>query len=284
MLFRYAIGWGIGVCYAHMREEKLRQYDVECSILSIFSHNPSLAVFTEMIQYLKREGFCFLSTDDLLDRKLPAGRKAWLTFDDGWLACKDVVLPLAEKEGVPFTIFISPKETMRGEMWTAHVPPERKQELYTLPDEERYSIVDKIISETGRKAGKRSLLSAEDVQKLSRHPLVTIENHTWSHLSCAHRPTVAVMDSVERATAEIESWTGRRPRMVCYPFGHWTDETDCAIRKAGYVPVTIRPGVMTSDTPGKYRNLFYDNMSFLENSCRIVGAWRKIKDQKSGQF
>ena len=72
--------------------------------------------------------------------------------------------------------------------------------------------------------------------------------------------------------------------MVCYPFGHWTDETDRAIRSAGYIPVTIRPGVMTSDAPGMYRNLFYDKMSFLENSCRIVGAWRTIKDQKSGQF
>ena len=279
-LLRKTLGWLVATRYAILRSSKLQLYDNDAAVFAIFSHNPTARVFGDVIRWLRKERFAFVSTDDLLNGRLPAGRKAWLTFDDGWLACKDVVLPIAEKEGVPFTIFVAPQETMRGEMWTANVPSERKQELYALPDEERYAIVDKMFSQHV----KRSLLSVEDVKTLSRHPLVTIENHTWSHLSCAHRPTSSVMDSVAKATVAISDWTGRRPRMVCYPFGHWTDETDCAIRAAGYVPVTIQPGVMTCDALGRFRNLFYDNMSFLENSCRIVGAWRKIKDQKSGQF
>lgn len=275
------MGWCCGCLYGPLRSSKLAQYDDEKNVLSVFSHNPTEETFRSLVKWLRRERFSFVSTDDLLDGNLPRGRKAWLTFDDGWVSCKNVVLPIAGKEDVPFTIFVSPQETRRGKIWNAYMDDEQKKKLYTLDDDARYAAVDAFLATQPTR--KDHLLSEADIRELGTHPLVTIENHTYTHPSCVHRPLESILESVERATETIMEWTGRRPRMMCYPFGHRSEATDRAITNMGYVPVCSRPGVMTMDTIGKFRNLFYDDMTFLENSCRVLGAWKKITEQDDGK-
>lgn len=265
------------------RAQKLKYYEKTGRMLSIYSHNPRLTVLSDIIRWLKRYDFVFLSTDDILKREstelVKTRRVVWLTFDDGWADNSENVFPVLLKENIPATFFIAPGETLRGSIWTTGLrnqySAEELQRLYGLPDEDRYRFLDQ---NPRMKETKRTLLTREMIKAYASNPLFTFENHTYSHLSATHLPADYVKESVLKAQSALAQWTNRAPKLVCYPFGHWNESTDEMIHSLGLIPVHSTPGVqMASDELGTYRNLFYNDMSFAENSCRILGAWTRIK-------
>ena len=283
LLIRRAIGWCVGMFYVTIgtRKRALAQYRHPGTILSIFSHNPSHNVLEGVILWLKRKGFTFISTDELLD--IRDGKRewkpltAWLTFDDGWQGFPDNLLPVLEKYSVPATVFVAPNETKRGYVWLTLGVMEafcgRIKELFAMPSDERYEAIGPVIEEHNPCT---HLMDEDEIRKLSKHRLITIENHTWSHLSASHRPVDEVVSEIQQTEEVISDWTGRRPRMVCYPFGHRTHETDIAIEKIGLVPVTSIAGLMDIKALGINRNMFTDDMSLVENVGRILGAWPRV--------
>ncbi|MBO6066640.1 MAG: polysaccharide deacetylase family protein, partial [Kiritimatiellae bacterium] len=119
----------------------------------------------------------WLQTQGVLD-------KLWLTFDDAWTTIKASV-PVLEKYKVKAKVFVAPGETLRGNVWTdvaikAKVPAKVWRGWYALGEPERYK---ELARWTAGKRIDRSLLDEEGVRLLAKHPLITIENHTWSHLS-----------------------------------------------------------------------------------------------------
>lgn len=258
------------------RRQKLRLYDTPGKILSLVGHEHTASEFRSLISYLAKNGFKFVSTDDILSGRLPSGRKAWLTFDDGWRSFLEL-LPVCEEYKVPVTLFIAPNETRRGQVWTnsimGRVPEGTIRKLYSQPLARRETFVDGVLNEVGN---CRMLLEKDELMRLARHPHVTLENHTWSHLSCSHRPVDEVLCEVEKASKEIESWTGRKCRLLCFPFGHYSDEIFAAVQKAGYHPVTCDAGEMDSGEIGRYRNMFRERVSKAENICRALNAWLKV--------
>ncbi len=111
---------------------------------------------------------------------------------------------------------------------------------------------------------------------MAKHPLVRIGNHTWSHLSCPHRPVEEVLDEVDRAQATLTEWCGYAPTDFAYPFGRGTPELDAEIRKRGMTPHYTRQGLVTKETLGAARNMVYEGMSLAENLGRILMAWPKV--------
>lgn len=283
ILIRKLIGWCVGMFYVTIgaRKRALARYRQPGTILSIFSHNPSPNVLEGVIWWLKRKGFTFISTDELLDMR--DGKRAWvpltawLTFDDGWQGFSDNLLPVLEKYSVPSTIFVAPNETKRGYVWlTLGVMKAfcgRMKGLFAMPSDERYEAIAPVIKEHNPLT---HLMKEDEVKELSKHRLITIENHTWSHLSASHRPVDEVVSEIQQAEEMLSDWTGRRPRMACYPFGHRTRETDIAIGKLGLVPVTSIAGLMDVNVLGSHRNMFTDDMSLVENVGRMLGAWPRV--------
>ncbi len=283
---RLFVGWCIawGYVLVGKRRRCVRRYDEEGTILSFVAHGPDPRMFEGVLAWLARQGFTFVSTEDVLEMR--AGRRAWrprlawLSLDDGWASVKGI-LPLLERYGCPVTIFVPPAEVARGHVWTNAVMPYERdwRSFYFLPAEERYRRVDAVLG--GEKAQPpgvgRELMSAEELREMARHPLVTLENHTMTHLSCAARPVEEMVDEVTRAQAILTEWTGRAPRLVAYPFGHSTEETDARLRAMGLIPVQLKPGVMTVDTFGSCRNMTYDALTQAESLARILGAWVKVK-------
>ena len=125
-------------------------------------------------------------------------------------------------------------------------------------------------------AADRKLLTEEEVREVAKHPLVRIGNHTWSHLSCPHRPMTEVLAEVDRAQATLTEWCGSAPTDFAYPFGRGTVELDKEIRKRGMVPHYTRQGLVTKETLGAARNMVYEGMSLAENLGRILMAWPKV--------
>ncbi len=281
-LIRKFIGWCVAILFivTGRRYRCVRQYDKKGNIFSFYTHNPKPEVLEEVLKWLSRKGFTFISTDELLamqDGQMPWRRRcAWLTFDDGWAGFEEKLLPILEKYHCPATIFVPPREIERGQVWTNSIMSvvENIIPYYAMPAEERYKKVDKVLKKVGN---PRHLASKEELIRLSQHPLITLENHTDTHLSCASRPVEEVIAEVRNVQDILTEWTGRAPKLMCYPFGHWTRETNMAIKTLNLIPVSSTQGMMTLETIGSARNMFTETMTTTENIGRILGAWVKVK-------
>lgn len=202
-----------------------------------------------------------------------------LTFDDGWLEFRDV-LDVLEEFQLRAIVFIAPGETERGAVWTnslmeAGVPDGEWHPWYALPAAERYALCD-----ARAPVRRRRLLTAETVRAVARHPLVRVGNHTWSHLSCMHRPMDEVLDEVDRAQTVLADWCGYAPTDFAYPFGRGTPGLDAEIRRRGMTPHYTRQGLVTADTIGEARNMVYPGMSLAENLGRILQAWPRVGETR----
>lgn len=278
---RKLVGWLVAQAFAVMgrRRKALAVYRHHGNVLSIFGHSPRIAVLDGMLGWLVRHGFHFVSTDELLDMrdgKCPwQPLTAWLTFDDGWAGFESELLPILRKYNVPATIFVAPHETERGQVWTNSVRRyvSNMSGWYDLPSAERDAKIDAVLKD---KPKVRTLADEAELKRLVATGLVALENHTLTHLSCSHRPVSEIETEIVATNAILREWTGREPRLLCYPFGHWNEASDELALRLGLCPVKCSPGVMSIAEIGARRNMFHDVMSNAENVGRVLGAWPAV--------
>lgn len=258
MICRKAIGWTLAQLYrfAGARSRALGKVREPGVILPVVIHAATAGEVRAILGWLKKAG--------VLDR-------VELTFDDGWLEFRDTVAVL-EEFGVKATLFIAPGETARGRVWTDGLTVPERQALYGQGESPRSEAAARLTRVHGRR-----LMSESDVREVARHPLVTLGNHTWSHLSCTDRPADEVLAEVDRAQAVLAEWGGgKAPRDFAYPFGRGNAGLDAAIRERGMTPWYTRQGLVTAETRGRSRNMVYEGMSLAENLGRILMAWPKV--------
>jgi len=83
--------------------------------------------------------------------------------------------------------------------------------------------------------------NAHDLHELAQYAFVDLENHTWSHPTDMRLlDDDRVRSEVLRATAMIESVTGRRPRLFRFPGGTADERTVALVRALGYQVVHWR--------------------------------------------
>ncbi len=262
-MVRRLTGWLVAIAYAMAgaRRRVVRMLRAGASLPVVVHAMPAWQL-EKTLAWLKAKG--------VLDR-------LWLTFDDGWSQVKDYV-PILEKYGVKAKLFIAPGETMRGNVWThaaimTGVPAPIWRSWYNLSEAERYRMLETVHETISASAcTARSLLTKDEVISLSKHPLISIENHTWSHLSATHRPVDEVLDEIRRAQMELIIWTGRAPEYVAWPFGRGNKELDVRVKELGLTPVYTRQGY---DAPC-CRNMAIEGVSFQENLGRVLDAWPKV--------
>ena len=269
-MHRRLAGWCVGAAYAlaGARMRAVRRLKAG-AILPVVVHALPAGELERLLSWLERAG--------VLDR-------LWLTFDDGWATVMDSI-PVLERFGVKAKVFVAPGETMRGKVWTsaagdAGVPDRVWRGWYGLGESERYEKLEAALRDLRGSAGQSRtagmqrfrLLTKEEVIEISRHPLIDIENHTWSHLSATHRPAEEVADEVARAQVALTEWTGRAPEWLAWPFGRGTPELDEMARAMGLKTVYTRQGY---ELP-YCRNMVLAGMSFQENLGRMLGAWPKV--------
>ncbi len=280
---RYILGYCIAIWYIIIgkRRRLLKYYDKPGTCLAIVGHNPNRRDLELLLKWYLQQGFTFILPYINEAGIVAKGRIAWLSFDDGWQSFKTDVLPVLEKLNIPATLFIAPHETEQGQLWTNGIRPfvgdTKIKQMYSMPWRERQKIVEDVFSKC---SNKRRLLTREDVVFLAKHPLVDIQNHTMTHLSCSRRPVHEVLDDVMAAQSTLRAWIGKDCRLVCYPFCHHTIETDDAIKSANLIPVCGDAGEGTFACLGATRNMFKDKASLQENIGSSLNAWRKVKVPK----
>ncbi len=259
---------------------------------SAFAPNRGLEItpefLDETIRALREGGFDIISLDEAPDRiRHPAARPfAVLTFDDGYRDNLIHALPVLERRGAPFTIFVATgfaEGTAR--LWWIELEAAIRAlssvsfEGVELPcDTEARKTAAFLRIYWRLRAGSEERLLAEicaladragvdpraltrdlcmdwdEIGALAANPLCTIGVHTLTHPRLAKLEAAAAQHEIEESQAIIETKLGRVARHLAYPVGDPTSagprEFAMAAKLGFETAVTTRKGMIFPDHAG----------------------------------
>ncbi|WP_419913680.1 polysaccharide deacetylase family protein [Hoeflea sp.] len=232
---------------------------------TIYGFNSNLVVhpafLDELVAEMKTQGFDFVSLDDAVVRigkGGKGGRFAAITLDDGFRDNLTEALPVFEKHGAPFTVYIAPGLTDGDvEPWWEIVEasversgsdalemaaPDGKLSFDCSTDaakadafEEICRILSEELEEEDQVAAVRSLadnagvdceafrqsylMNWDEIRRLAVHPLCTIGAHTVNHYNLRRLPKEKALWEMSDSAAILEERLGERPRHFAYPYG-----------------------------------------------------------------
>jgi len=112
----------------------------------------------------------------------------------------------------------------------------------------RSNTLDQIAQWAGVKRKIRSefrMLTAEEVQMLARHPLVTIGGHTHTHPSLPSLSSAEQQQEITQNRQILTKILGQEPTLFSYPYGDHTPQTARFVCQAGYeCAFKIEPGTI----------------------------------------
>lgn len=258
-------------------------------ILPIYFHNPSKKEFSESIQYLKKLGFGFIGIDELtqvIKKEIPFPKgKAFITVDDGWDSNYDNMVPIAEAEKVPITIFAATEGIENGNYWFNYAKASKKMglryvsknELKDLPNAERLKIVEKIKQEVSL---ERDAMTISQLQVIDKLPYVRIEAHSHIHPILPNCTYEEAQQDIATGKSKLESWLNRPITAFAYPNGDFGEREIKILEGLGFSlgfankPSYIEPRHL--EHAYKLPRIgFLEGASSIENQCRMLGLWHK---------
>lgn len=143
-----------------------------------------------------------------------------LTFDDGFLGVREHALPILDRLGWPFTVFLV-TDLLGG--------------------------VDTWVHNDNTAGGRYPLLSADDVLAMRQYGC-TFHSHTRKHVSLPALDDIALAAELTGSRAALSGLLGGSPFCLAYPYGHLDDRVESAVRAAGYAAAfSVQPGFNRRD-------------------------------------
>lgn len=271
---------------------KLQQGDY---MLSLCFHAPSKPFFESCIDWLSKNGFHFISVNELEqiineEKPFPKGAVV-ITIDDGWQSNLDNIVPIADKYKVPVEIFVSTEVVEKGHgYWWSYIVASRKAGLSKQPVE-FFKTIDnadriRILEETKTRIQlKREALTIEQVNEISKSPYVGIGSHSVSHPILPRCTNDGSRHEILDSKEVLEEWTGRQIKHFAYPNGDFSNREISFLKRFGYtLAFTTEQKYLTKEKlKSRYklpRFMMVEHATFEENICRIVGVW-PVKPQKN---
>jgi peptidoglycan/xylan/chitin deacetylase (PgdA/CDA1 family) len=234
------------------------------------------------LRHVKVRGFEIVSLDAALERIETPGERPFvvLTFDDGYRDNVEHALPVLEKHGAPFTMFVTSgfadrrarlwwielEETIRRldrvsidglELATASAAEKERahavlyRSLRAGPEERLLDVCARLCAQAAIEPfgiPAALCLDWDGIRKLSQHPLATIGVHTLTHPMLAKHPETFVHNELGESRSRIEAATGKSAHHLAYPVGDPTSAGPrefAMARELGFVSaVTTRPGML----------------------------------------
>lgn len=119
--------------------------------------------------------------------------------------------------------------------------------IVTLSAEDQRDAIDQIQAWSGYDAAPPAdcvPIDAEAVEKLARHPLITLGNHTLDHASLTDRPVAEQGEQIAGGHKALAEIVGAPVTCFSYPFGRLDDAAVRHVRASGVtLACTSQPGV-----------------------------------------
>lgn len=239
-------------------------------ISAIYFHNPNPHLLRRCIRWLKRNGYTFVSADDVIaslrhGKPLPPGA-VWLSFDDGWSGILTDAIPLCREYGVPVTLFI-PSGVIEGD---GRFP------FLHDPNYRGAAPVRKAKDTAAREA-----MTLDQLREIARLPEVTLGSHTVSHCITPFCTGEELSRELEVSKQKLESWSGKPVICFAYPEGRFDGRERQYLVKHGFeLAVTTESAFITAETDrfAVPRFSVGDDVSFAQAVCSMVGVWRPLID------
>lgn len=180
--------------------------------------------FAEHMRALQAAGFRAVEASALVDwleggASLPP-RSFVLTFDDGFRGVRQHALPVMQRLGWPFTVFLVSGLIGQQDLWTRSANPDG----VTHP-----------------------LLDATEIREMQRAG-VAFQSHTRSHASLPTLDDERLATELAGSRAELQALLGTPVDLLAYPFGHVDERVARAAKQAGYrAAFSTQPGFNRRD-------------------------------------
>ena len=251
------------------------------------------------LKWLRGQDVDFVDLEEAI-RRLRYGDPrpfACFTLDDGYADNLTRALPIMERFGAPFTVYVTTGMVTReidawwvglaalvGSHDRVELTPRLSVECIDLSSKKRafkrlersihqdFSLLPHLreaIANSGidcRTLIDREALSENQLRELSRHPLVTIGGHTMTHCNLAQASPSAVQWEIAENRRFLQNVTGRPVEHFAYPFGH---DRACGDREA---QISRELGFRTAVT-GRWGTLFAEHADHCYSLPRLHLAW-----------
>jgi peptidoglycan/xylan/chitin deacetylase (PgdA/CDA1 family) len=264
-------------------------------ILSIYFHNPSKETINNLIQWLQKKGFHFISAEELIEilkkkKKFPKGA-VYMSIDDGWRKNLSNVFATFSEPKIPITLFatIEPIVNNSGFWWSyidmgikkgLKIP--KKEILKSIDNEERIKILGNLTSSFTILDEAISMMNLKD---LANERNITIGSHTYSHpiLRCCNENDMQF--EIGESKKMLEKMLNNTIKYFAYPNGrHSKREMDCVESNGYEAAFGTDPDYIMKDANINIFNIprfeISDDVSMNENICRMTGVWYSLNLSK----
>jgi len=260
-------------------------------VTSLFFHNPSQQFFKRCIQWLKKNGYFFISADQLIQyiqnqQEFPKGA-VWLSIDDGWKDNINNIIPVINEYKIPTTFFIAidPVENQGIFWWTFfekckdQLPNYFKSnslDLKNIKEKDRKKIIQDL-KKRCKKRVTREVMEIAEVKLLAQNPLVTIGSHTVHHALTVNCTDNELEFEIKESKEKLREWTKKEVKYFSYPNGRFDGRERKILKESGYKLAATDENRFITRNDDLYlipRIEVKDKISFYEAICGIVGIWR----------
>jgi poly-beta-1,6-N-acetyl-D-glucosamine N-deacetylase len=284
------VGWILVIIY--MPLEKRKAFSGKY-ITCIYFHDPGTSIFEKCIKWLKKKGFNFISTEEVI--KITKGESKvipgsiWITFDDGWLNNLKIV-PIAQRYDVPINIFIATDSIEKtGYFWwtlarkyQAQLPDEYRDNinlLWKIDNLKKMEIINKLIDKVSPKM-EREAINIKELVEISKIPQVTIGSHTVYHSIIPNCNPEEMKDELKISKEKLEQWINKPVTSFSYPNGDFNGKEKPVFIESGYdlaVTSVQRYYEPLKDDPFYIpRFCTSENSGLSVNICKMFGIWGRF--------
>ncbi len=224
-----------------------------------FKPNALLSITPEFLDSLlghfAAEGWRFVSVDEITAPGAADPRRIAVTLDDGYRDNRDYALPVFQRHGVPFTIFVCPGFSDRtSELWWEALEriiaatdsleaPGGRGELSTrsvLEKDQAFQVWRHWLTVEADEARQREAIRAlstkhgidlaalardlvmdwEELAGIAAEPLCSIGAHTMTHPALARLSREAALREITESIDAITALLGKRPTSLAFPYGY----------------------------------------------------------------